>query len=133
GEIRIKDTEPDDLRMIRLVFKRIGLDSHLDGADVVVPGGQKLVVARDMGEHMCKVQDGPWPAFPADLTSIAVALATQSEGEVLVHEWMFESRLFFCDKLQAMAANILTADVHRAGIGGPRRLRGARVEAPATR
>jgi UDP-N-acetylglucosamine 1-carboxyvinyltransferase len=133
GEIRIKDTEPEDLRMIRLVFKRIGLDTHVDGADIVIPGGQKLVVERDMGDHMCKVQDGPWPAFPADLTSIAVALATQSEGEVLVHEWMFESRLFFCDKLQAMGANILIADVHRAVVAGPRRLRGARVESPDIR
>src|SRR3954451_16400546 len=77
GEIRIKDTEPDDLRMIRLVFRRIGLETQLDGADVIVPGGQRLVVERDMGEHTSKVQDGPWPAFPADLTSIAVALATQ--------------------------------------------------------
>jgi UDP-N-acetylglucosamine 1-carboxyvinyltransferase len=133
GEIRIKDTEPDDLRMIRLVFKKLGLITELDGADVLVPGGQKLVVERDLGGHMSKVQDGPWPAFPADLTSIAVALATQSEGEVLVHEWMFESRLFFCDKLQSMGANILIADVHRAVIAGPRRLRGARVESPDIR
>jgi UDP-N-acetylglucosamine 1-carboxyvinyltransferase len=133
GEIRIRDTEPDDLRMIRLVFRRIGLHTEVDGADVVIPGGQKLVVERDLGDHMCKVQDGPWPAFPADLTSIAVALATQSEGEVLVHEWMFESRLFFCDKLQAMGANILIADVHRAVVAGPRRLRGARVESPDIR
>jgi UDP-N-acetylglucosamine 1-carboxyvinyltransferase len=133
GEIRIKDTEPEDLRMIRLVFKRLGLHTELDGADVLVPGGQKLVVERDLGGHMSKVQDGPWPAFPADLTSIAVALATQSEGEVLVHEWMFESRLFFCDKLQSMGANILIADVHRAVIAGPRRLRGARVESPDIR
>src|SRR5215213_2912135 len=88
GELRIKDCEPDDLRMIRLVFRRIGLETQLDGADVIVPGGQRLVVERDMGEHTSKVQDGPWPAFPADLTSIAVALATQSEGEVLLHEWM---------------------------------------------
>jgi UDP-N-acetylglucosamine 1-carboxyvinyltransferase len=133
GEIRIKDTEPDDLRMIRLVFRRIGLESELDGADVIVPGGQKLVVERDLGEHTVKVQDGPWPAFPADLTSIAVALATQSEGEVLVHEWMFESRLFFCDKLIGMGANILIADVHRALVAGPRRLRGGRVESPDIR
>src|SRR6201991_1898770 len=102
GGTRVKETAPNDLRMIRLVFKRIGLVSQIDGADVLVPGGQKLVVERDLGEHTSKVQDGPWPAFPADLTSIAVALATQSEGEVLVHEWMFESRLFFCDKLIAM-------------------------------
>jgi UDP-N-acetylglucosamine 1-carboxyvinyltransferase len=133
GEIRIKDTEPEDLRMIRLVFRRIGLETVLDGADVLVPGGQKLVVQRDLGDHMCKVQDGPWPAFPADLTSIAVALATQSEGEVLVHEWMFESRLFFCDKLISMGANILIADVHRALVAGPRRMRGARVESPDIR
>jgi UDP-N-acetylglucosamine 1-carboxyvinyltransferase len=133
GEIRIRDTEPEDLRMIRLVFGRLGLETQIDGGDVLVPGGQKLVVHRDMGDHMCKVQDGPWPAFPADLTSIAVALATQSEGEVLVHEWMFESRLFFCDKLQLMGASILIADVHRAVITGPRRLRGARVESPDIR
>src|SRR3954451_3150646 len=133
GEIRIKDTEPDDLRMIRLVFRRIGLETQLDGADVIVPGGQRLVVERDMGEHTSKVQDGPWPAFPADLTSIAVALATQSEGEVLVHEWMFESRLFFCDKLISMGANIFIADPHRALVHGPRRLRGARVESPDIR
>src|SRR4051794_23657525 len=133
GEIRIKDTEPDDLRMIRLVFRRIGLESRLDGADVIVPGEQKLVVDRDMGEHTSKVQDGPWPAFPADLTSIAVALATQSHGEVLVHEWMFESRLFFCDKLISMGANIFIADPHRALVHGPRRLRAARVESPDIR
>ncbi|HYF26726.1 MAG TPA: UDP-N-acetylglucosamine 1-carboxyvinyltransferase [Baekduia sp.] len=133
GEIRIKDTEPDDLRMIRLVFRRLGLHTEIDGADVLVPGDQKLVVERDLGEHTCRVQDGPWPAFPADLTSIAVALATQSEGEVLIHEWMFESRLFFCDKLIAMGANILIADVHRAVVHGPRRLRGERVESPDIR
>jgi UDP-N-acetylglucosamine 1-carboxyvinyltransferase len=133
GEIRIKDTEPEDLRMIRLIFRRIGLETQIDGADVLVPGGQKLVVEHDLGGHTCKVQDGPWPAFPADLTSIAVALATQSEGEVLVHEWMFESRLFFCDKLISMGANILIADVHRALIAGPRRLRGNRVESPDIR
>jgi UDP-N-acetylglucosamine 1-carboxyvinyltransferase len=133
GEIRIKDTEPSDLRMIRLVFKRLGLDTVVEGADILVPGDQKLVVERDLGDHTCKVQDGPWPAFPADLTSIAVALATQSEGEVLVHEWMFESRLFFCDKLISMGANILIADVHRALVTGPRRLRGGRVESPDIR
>jgi UDP-N-acetylglucosamine 1-carboxyvinyltransferase len=133
GEIRIKDTEPGDLRMIRLVFGRLGLHTHFDGADLIVPGGQRLRVARDLGDHAARVQDGPWPAFPADLTSIAVALATQTEGEVLVHEWMFESRLFFCDKLIAMGANILIADVHRAVVTGPRKLRGARVESPDIR
>ncbi|MEI2701928.1 MAG: UDP-N-acetylglucosamine 1-carboxyvinyltransferase [Baekduia sp.] len=133
GELRIRDTEPEDLRMIRLVFGRMGLHTEIDGADVLVPGGQRLEVQRDMGDHTTKVQDGPWPAFPADLTSIAVALATQCRGEVLVHEWMFESRLFFCDKLIAMGANILIADVHRALVTGPRQLRGASVESPDIR
>jgi len=133
GELRIKDTVPDDLRMVRLVFKRIGLHSDLDGSDVVVPGGQKLVAQRDVGEYKAKVQDGPWPAFPADLTSIAVALATQCEGSVLIHEWMFESRMFFIDKLVAMGADITLCDPHRAIINGPSRLRGELVESPDIR
>jgi UDP-N-acetylglucosamine 1-carboxyvinyltransferase len=133
GELRIKDTVPDDLRMVRLVFKRIGLHSDLEGNDVVVPGNQKLVAQRDIGEYKAKVQDGPWPAFPADLTSIAVALATQCEGSVLIHEWMFESRMFFIDKLVAMGADITLCDPHRAIVSGPSRLRGERVESPDIR
>jgi UDP-N-acetylglucosamine 1-carboxyvinyltransferase len=133
GELRIADTEPDDLRMIRLVFERLGLRTEIDGLDVLVPGGQKLIAERDIGNHICKVQDGPWPQFPADLTSIAVALATQSEGQVLIHEWMFESRLFFCDKLISMGANILILDPHRALVTGPSPLRAARVESPDIR
>ncbi|MHB8492484.1 MAG: UDP-N-acetylglucosamine 1-carboxyvinyltransferase [Solirubrobacteraceae bacterium] len=133
GELRIKDTRPDDLRIVRLVFDRIGLRSEIDGADVVVPGGQKLAVQSDVGEYKCKVQDGPWPAFPADLTSIAVALATQAEGSVLIHEWMFENRLVFTDKLVTMGADIVLCDPHRAIVTGPRRLRGERVESPDIR
>jgi UDP-N-acetylglucosamine 1-carboxyvinyltransferase len=133
GELRIADTVPDDLRMIRLVFERIGLRTELDGNDVLVPGGQKLVVQADVGEYKSKIQDGPWPAFPADLTSIAVALATQAEGSILVHEWMFENRLIFTDKLILMGADIVMCDPHRAIVTGPRRLRGARVESPDIR
>jgi UDP-N-acetylglucosamine 1-carboxyvinyltransferase len=133
GEVRIKDTMPADLRMIRLVFDRIGLRSELEGDDVLVPGGQQLVVARDVGEHKIKVQDGPWPAFPADLTSIVVALATQSRGSVLIHEWMFENRLVFTDKLVAMGADITLCDPHRVIVTGPSRLRGLRVESPDIR
>jgi UDP-N-acetylglucosamine 1-carboxyvinyltransferase len=133
GELRIKDTVPGDLRMIRLVFESIGLHSELDGNDVLVPGGQKLVTRSDVGGYKCKVQDGPWPAFPADLTSIAVALATQAEGSILVHEWMFENRLIFTDKLILMGADIVMCDPHRAIITGPRRLRGERVESPDIR
>jgi UDP-N-acetylglucosamine 1-carboxyvinyltransferase len=133
GEIRIKDTVPDDLRMIRLAFRRLGLHSELDGADVVVPGEQKLVVQRDVGEYKSKIQDGPWPAFPADLTSIATALATQSEGSVLIHEWMFENRLIFTDKLVSMGADIVLCDPHRAIVTGPARLRAGQMESPDIR
>jgi UDP-N-acetylglucosamine 1-carboxyvinyltransferase len=133
GEIRIKDVIPDDLRMIRLVFGRIGLHSELDGADVIVPGGQTLVVSRDLGEYKSKVQDGPWPAFPADLTSIAVALATQCAGSILVHEWMFENRLIFTDKLVAMGADIVLCDPHRAIVTGPSRLRAVSATSPDIR
>jgi UDP-N-acetylglucosamine 1-carboxyvinyltransferase len=133
GELRIRDTVPGDLRMIRLVFERLGLRTELDGDDVIVPGGQKLVCARDVGEYKLKLQDGPWPAFPADLTSIAVALATQSEGSVLIHEWMFENRLYFIDKLETMGADIVSCDPHRVIVTGPRRLRGQRVDSPDIR
>jgi len=133
GELRIEDTVPGDLRMIRLVFERLGLRTMLDGNDVIVPGGQKLTVQADVGEYKSKIQDGPWPAFPADLTSIAVALATQAEGSILVHEWMFENRLIFTDKLILMGADIVMCDPHRAIVTGPRRLRGERVESPDIR
>ncbi|HEX5225384.1 MAG TPA: UDP-N-acetylglucosamine 1-carboxyvinyltransferase [Solirubrobacteraceae bacterium] len=133
GELLIMDTVPDDLRMIRLVFERVGLRTELRGNDVFVPGGQKLVVQADVGEYKSKIQDGPWPAFPADLTSIAVALATQAEGSILVHEWMFENRLIFTDKLILMGADIVMCDPHRAIVTGPRRLKGERVESPDIR
>jgi UDP-N-acetylglucosamine 1-carboxyvinyltransferase len=133
GDLRIKDTRPQDLRMIRLVFNQLGLETRLDGDDVLVPGEQQLIVKRDLGEYKSKVQDGPWPAFPADLTSIAVALATQCAGSVLIHEWMFENRLVFTDKLVQMGADIVSCDPHRAIVTGPSRLRGERVESPDIR
>ena len=133
GELRIEGCVPDDMRMIRIVFSRLGLKSELDGDDVIVPGGQKLVVERDAGDYQSKVEDGPWPAFPADLTSIAVALATQSEGSVLIFEKMFENRLFFVDELITMGAEITICDPHRAIVIGHRRLRGQRLSSPDIR
>jgi UDP-N-acetylglucosamine 1-carboxyvinyltransferase len=133
GDLRIKDTEPGDLRMVRLVFERLGLRTELDGADVLVPGDQSLIAQRDVGEFKAKIQDGPWPAFPADLTSIAIALATQCSGSVLVHEWMFENRMVFTDKLVSMGADITLCDPHRAIISGPSRLRGERLSSPDIR
>ena len=133
GELLIKDTYPEDLRMIRLVFARIGLETEMRGNDMFVPGNQKLVITNDAGGYQPKVEDGLWPAFPADLTSIALALATQSEGSVIIHEKMFENRLFFTDKLQLMGAAITICDPHRALVVGHRRLRGERVESPDIR
>lgn len=133
GELLIKDTYPEDLRMIRLIFARIGLETEMRGNDMFVPGNQKLIITNDAGGYQPKVEDGPWPAFPADLTSIALALATQSEGSVIIHEKMFENRLFFTDKLQLMGAAITICDPHRALVVGHRRLRGERVESPDIR
>jgi len=133
GELIVRDTVPEDLRMVRLVFERLGLRSEVRGSEVIVPGNQQLVVRNDAGDYMPKVEDGPWPSFPADLTSIALALATQAEGSVIIHEKMFENRLFFCDKLQLMGAAITICDPHRAIVLGPRRLTGQRVESPDIR
>jgi UDP-N-acetylglucosamine 1-carboxyvinyltransferase len=133
GELRIRHCVPVDMRMIRLVFARLGLTTEQDEDDILIPGGQKLVMARDAGGYQVKVEDGPWPAFPADLTSIALALATQSEGTVLIFEKMFENRLVFTDKLVAMGANIILCDPHRAVISGPTPLWGARLVSPDIR
>jgi UDP-N-acetylglucosamine 1-carboxyvinyltransferase len=115
------------------MFGKLGLRSELRGSDVIVPGGQKLAIVNDAGGVQPTIQDGPWPKFPADLTSIALALATQSEGSVLIHEWMFESRLLFADKLQSMGAAITLCDPHRAIVVGARKLHGKRVESPDIR
>lgn len=133
GHLRIERVDHDDLRMINLAFAKLGLYTEADGDDLIVPGEQDLVAKRDVGEHKMKIQDGPWPAFPADLTSIAVALATQVTGSVLIHEWMFENRLVFTDKLVLMGADITLCDPHRAIVNGPARLRGQRVESPDIR
>lgn len=133
GELRIREIEPADLVMIRRQFQRLGLSSTVEGGDVLVPAGQRLEVRTDLGDAIPKIEDGPWPAFPADLTSIALALATQADGEVLIFEKMFENRLFFVDKLVAMGARITICDPHRAIVSGPSRLHGERVESPDIR
>jgi UDP-N-acetylglucosamine 1-carboxyvinyltransferase len=133
GQLRIRDVEPADLTMVRRQFRRLGLRSDVDGNDVLVPPGQNLEVEADLGDAIPKIEDGPWPAFPADMTSIALALATQAKGEVLIFEKMFENRLFFVDKLVAMGARITLCDPHRAIVSGPSRLHGERVESPDIR
>ena len=133
GELRIRDCVPDDLRMTRLAFERLGCRIETDGSDVIVPPGQRLRVKSDEGEAISKIEDGPWPAFPADLTSIALAMATQADGLVLIHEKMFENRLFFVDKLVSMGARVIVCDPHRAVVSGPSRLHGERMESPDIR
>ena len=133
GELRIKDVVADDLRMTRLAFERLGCRIEYDGDDVIVPPGQQLRVKDDEGDAISKIEDGPWPAFPADLTSIALALATQADGMVLIHEKMFENRLFFVDKLVSMGARVIVCDPHRAVVSGPSRLHGERMESPDIR
>lgn len=133
GELRIKDTVAEDLRMTQLAFDRLGCRIEYDGNDVIVPPEQRLKVRNDEGDMISKIEDGPWPAFPADLTSIALALATQAEGMVLIHEKMFENRLFFTDKLVSMGAWVLLCDPHRAVVAGPRRLHGERLSSPDIR
>jgi UDP-N-acetylglucosamine 1-carboxyvinyltransferase len=133
GELRVHDVVRDDLRMTRLVFERLGCRMEYEGDDLVVPPNQRMCIRDDAGDAVSKIEDGPWPAFPADLTSIALALATQSDGMVLIHEKMFENRLFFVDKLINMGARVLLCDPHRAVVSGPRRLHGERMESPDIR
>jgi UDP-N-acetylglucosamine 1-carboxyvinyltransferase len=133
GELRVRDVEPGDLLMIRRQFQRLGLQSLIEGPDLLIPPDQQLAIRDDMGDAIAKIDDGPWPAFPADLTSIALALATQADGTILIFEKMFENRLFFTDKLVAMGARITLCDPHRAIVNGPSRLHGERLESPDIR
>jgi UDP-N-acetylglucosamine 1-carboxyvinyltransferase len=133
GELRIRGIIPEDLEGIRRHFRRIGLQTMEEGGDLMVPPEQKLTIRDDHGEAIPQIDDGPWPAFPADLTSIALALATQADGTIVIHEKMFENRLFFVDKLVAMGARIHLSDPHRAVVSGPSRLHGARLESPDIR
>jgi UDP-N-acetylglucosamine 1-carboxyvinyltransferase len=133
GELRIRGVIAEDLEGIRRHFRRIGLQTMIEGDDLMVPPEQKLTIRDDHGEAIPQIDDGPWPAFPADLTSIALSLATQADGTIVIHEKMFENRLFFVDKLVAMGARIHLSDPHRAVVSGPSRLHGARLESPDIR
>jgi UDP-N-acetylglucosamine 1-carboxyvinyltransferase len=109
------------------------VDCTVDGTTLIVHGNRDLVVEHDAFGHIPKIDDGPWPAFPADLTSIALVAATQCKGTVLIHEKMFESRMYFTDKLVGMGAQIILCDPHRAVVVGPSRLRGGPLESPDIR
>jgi UDP-N-acetylglucosamine 1-carboxyvinyltransferase len=133
SELRIADAGIEHLRSTLLGFARLGISCKIEGADLVVPAEQQRVIQTDLGGHVPKLEDQPWPAFPADTMSSALVTATQCTGLVLIHEKMFESRLFFVDKLVGMGARIVLCDPHRALVAGPSRLRAAVLESPDIR
>ena len=133
GEVLIEDAAVEHLRAIRHTFSRLGVTVEVEGDAVRVPAGQTLQIVDDVDAQIPKIEDGPWPMFPADLTSIAVAVATQATGTVLVFEKMFENRLIFTDKLVSMGARIILCDPHRAVVTGPARLYGERMASPDIR
>ncbi len=133
GDVTIEDVEPDDLISIVPAFRKLGIEIEVADHSVRVGPDQDLRIVDDLGGQIPKIESGVWPAFPADLTSIALTCATQSQGTVLIFEKMFESRLFFVDKLVAMGARIILCDPHRAVVTGPAKLYGQRLESPDIR
>jgi UDP-N-acetylglucosamine 1-carboxyvinyltransferase len=131
--ITIRNAGVEHLRSTLMNFERLGISCRIQGDDLVIAAAQSRKVKEDFGGHIPKIEDQPWPAFPADTMSIAIVTATQCEGVVLMFEKMFESRLFFVDKLIAMGARIVLCDPHRAIIAGPSKLRAARLESPDIR
>ncbi len=133
GEVEIENAGPKDLRMTKIAFNKLGIHWETDGTVIKVPAGQDLRVVPDMGGMIPKIDDAPWPGFPPDLVSIMTVVATQVEGTVLIHEKMFESRMFFVDKLIGMGARIILCDPHRAVVSGPCRLTGSDLVSPDVR
>ncbi len=133
GELLIKNARPDDHRITAIAFGRLGVHWENRGNDIFVPANQEMVIRHGLHGAVARIHDAPWPGFPADLISIAVVLATRCRGTVLIHEWMYESRLYWVDKLIAMGARIVVCDPHRAIIEGPSRLYGKTLASPDIR
>lgn len=137
GELIIENIRANDLKMIRMVFSNLGIKTELiqekDRSNLLVPSGQELKIKNDVHGEIYKVDDAPWPMFPADLLSIALVTATQCEGTVLFHEKLFESRLFFVDRLISMGAKIVLCDPHRALVVGPNKLYSSKMSSPDIR
>jgi UDP-N-acetylglucosamine 1-carboxyvinyltransferase len=133
GELRIKNVCLDNLHMTLLMLERLGVYAECDDSGLIVPGGQDLRVNADFGGAIPKIDDGPWPQFPADMMSIALVVATQSVGTVLIWEKMFEGRMYFVDRLVALGARIVLCDPHRAVVVGPSTLRGGQIYSPDIR
>jgi UDP-N-acetylglucosamine 1-carboxyvinyltransferase len=133
GDVTIDGVDAEDILPILPHFQRLGIEVELSDSSLRVPPGQELVIRDDLGGQIPKIEDGVWPAFPADLTSIAVVCATQARGTILIFEKMFESRLFFVDKLVNMGARIVLCDPHRVVVTGPAQLYGERLTSPDIR
>ena len=133
SELRITNAGVEHLRSTLMGFDRLGISARIEGDDLIVPADQSRRIKDDLGGHVPKLEDQPWPAFPADTMSIALVTATQCQGVILIFEKMFESRLFFVDKLISMGAKIVLCDPHRAIVAGPSRLRAQQVESPDIR
>ncbi len=133
GELVIRGAGHENLSMIRLGFERLGVRLEVEGDDLRLPSGIELAVIDDAGGAVPKLDDAPWPGFPADLISIMVVVATQARGTILIHEKMFESRLFFVDQLQRMGARIILCDPHRVVVSGPTPLIGGLISSPDIR
>jgi UDP-N-acetylglucosamine 1-carboxyvinyltransferase len=133
GELRIRNAGVRHLDMIRLVFSRLGVTWNTDGDDLLVPAGQRLEVVPDLGGAIPEIKTNVWPAFPTDLTSIAITVATQATGTVLFHDWMFSGRMYFTDKLVSMGARIILCDPYRCLVQGPNPLQGEQLESPDIR
>ena len=133
GSIRIRNAGPEYLDMIEVVFQRLGISWSVEGNDLFVPSDQELVIQPDLGNAIPEITVMPWPAFPTDLMSIAIVVATQSNGSVLFHDWMYPSRMFFIDKLVNMGAQIVLCDPHRCIVQGPTKLYGEQLESPDIR
>jgi UDP-N-acetylglucosamine 1-carboxyvinyltransferase len=133
GEVTIKDAVPQHMRMTRLVFQKLGVETEVRGEDIYVPAKARYVVEPDIGGAIPHIKPQIWPGFPSDLTSIATAMATQAEGTVLIHEWMFETRMFWVDALERMGARLVLADPHRVVVVGPSQLYAADLRSPDIR
>ncbi|PWH17283.1 MAG: UDP-N-acetylglucosamine 1-carboxyvinyltransferase [Anaerolineae bacterium] len=133
GSVRIVDAGPQYLDMIAIVFRRLGVEWYVEGNDVIVPEQQRLEIQPDLGDAIPEISVMPWPAFPTDLMSIAIVIATQAKGSVLFHDWMYPSRMFFIDKLVSMGAQIVLCDPHRCIVQGPTQLFGENLESPDIR
>ena len=133
GSIRVKNAGVDNLHMIKHVFQRLGVTWQVEGDDLIVPSGQELTISPDLDGAIPEIKTNVWPAFPTDLISIAITVATQASGSVLFHDWMFSGRMYFTDKLVGMGAKIILCDPYRCLIQGPNRLYGENLESPDIR